>query len=519
MNSSTRTMRQQAGRPSVHIRGGAGGQPPFERRFSEPFSIGRDESCQVQVEQAGCVSRRHTEVFFKEEAWWVRDLGSTNGTYLDGKRVEQARLQGTHALRLGRNGPMFQVMVEGGREAEATFSDLDGYIRHYLETGADASPSGKHTMMIRRAYGMVRRRQRRLYGALIAAAVAVALAMMGLAIWRQVHYEKIRDAAQQIFYSMKEQDVRIAQLRSLIEGRGDERLEAQLARLEEGREEQARRYEGFIDDLGIYHKLNDEERIIFHVTRIFNESEIRLPAGFVAAVQRKIKTHWLPARESLKRTFQEAEAKGYMPFIVKALRRHGLPPQFFYLALQESRFDPRAVGPRTRFGYAKGMWQFIPSTARRYGLDPGVHHAKPLADPSDERQDFQKATEAASRYLRDIYGELAQASGLLAMASYNWGEHRVIAKLRELPGLENIPEEELAQNPEARNYWRFYTEYGDRIPAQTKDYVLKIFAAAVIGENPRLFGFDFDNPLHPYLEAPPAAAEGVGEAHGKAVAR
>jgi hypothetical protein len=153
------------------------------------------------------------------------------------------------------------------------------------------------------------------------------------------------------------------------------------------------------------------------------------------------------------------------------------------------------------------MWQFIPSTALRYNLDPGVYQAKPRIDASDERQDFMKATAAAARYLRDIYGELAQASGLLAIASYNWGEHRVIAKLRELPGLENISENELAQNPETRNYWRFYTEYADRMPDETKDYVLKIFAAAVIGEDPRLFGFDFDNPIRPYMQSPVTVPE------------
>lgn len=500
MDSKTRPMQQQAARPSIHIRGGGNGQPPFDRHFSEDFCIGRDESCQVQVEQTGCVSRRHAEVFFKQEAWWLRDLGSTNGTYLDGKRIDLAQLHGTHALRLGRAGPRFQVTVEGSAGGAATFGELNEYIRHYLETEEDTSPSGKHTMMIRRAYGMVRRKQKRFYGGLIAAAVAVALAMMGLAIWRQVHLEKIRDAAQQIFYSMKEQDVRIAQLRILIEEQGGTGLEAQLTGLEEGRLEQARRYEGFIEDLGLYHRLNEEERVIFRVTRIFNESEIRLPADFVTEVQRQIKTYWYPSRHSLKRIFQEADANGYTPFIVRTMQKHGLPPHFFYLALQESRFNTHAVGPPTRYGRAKGMWQFIPSTARRYGLDPGVYHAKPFVDPSDQRQDFVKATAAAARYLRDIYGELAQASGLLAMASYNWGEHRVIAKLRELPGLENISKDELAQNPEARNYWRFYTEYADRMPDQTKDYVLKIFAAAVIGEDPRLFGFPFDNPIRPYMQ-------------------
>jgi len=503
MDPKNEPKRQQRARSTVHISGGGKGQPPFYRQFSGAFCIGRDEGCEVQAAQAGIVSRRHAEVFFNDEAWWVRDLGSTNGTYLDDKRIKLAPLHGQHVLRLGQAGPKFQLIVEQGAGGETAPGELDEYIRHYLGQGQDdGQPSGKHTMMIRRAFGMVQRKQKRLYGGLIAAAVAVALAMMGLAIWRQVHFERIRDAAQKIFYSMKEQDVRIAQLRSLIEKQGGAELETQLARLEEGRQAQARHYDDFIDDLGLYNRLSAKEKAIFRVARIFNESEIRLPEGFVAEVLREIQMHWYPARHGLKRILQDADGKGYTPFIVRTMQKHGLPPQFFYLALQESRFDPNAVGPPTPYGRAKGMWQFIPATARRYGLDPGARHASARVDPSDERLDFEKATWAAARYLRDIYSELAQASGLLAMASYNWGEHRVIARLRELPGLENIPEEELAQNPELRNYWRFYSEYNDRIPEQTKDYVRKIFAAAVIGEDPRLFGFDFDNPLQPYLPVP-----------------
>jgi soluble lytic murein transglycosylase-like protein len=506
MDDRTRPLQQQE-RPDIRVTAGDQGQPSFDRFFSEDFCFGRDENCAVQVEQAGAVSRRHAEVFFMQGAWWVRDLGSTNGTYLDGKRVQQVRLEGTHELRLGRAGPAFQVVAAGVAGGKAASAELDEYIRHYLGSNEGGSPSGKHTLMIRQAYEIVRRKQKRFYGGLLALAVTVALAMLGLAVWRQVHLERIRDAAQKIFYSIKEQDVRIAQLRTLIEDRGGPELAAQLARLEEGRLRQARQYDNFIQDLGVYARLSAREKAIFHVARIFNESEIRLPEGFVGEVQREIKMHWYPARDALKRVFREAKAKGYISFIARTMQEHGLPPQFLYLALQESRFDPHAVGPRTRYGYAKGMWQFIPSTARRYGLNPGVQQAKPRVDSTDERQDFKKATNAAARYLRDIYGDLVQASGLLAIASYNWGEHRVIARLRELPGLESFSEDELGRTPEARNYWRFYAKFPDRIPEQTKDYVLKIFAAAVIGEDPRLFGFDFDNPLGPYLQVPaPASA-------------
>ena len=50
-------------------------------------------------------------------------------------------------------------------------------------------------------------------------------------------------------------------------------------------------------------------------------------------------------------------------------------------------------------------------------------------------------------------------------------------------------------NPRERNFWRLMSTYRDKIPKETYDYVFYIASAAVIGENPRLFGFDFDNPL------------------------
>jgi len=163
---------------------------------------------------------------------------------------------------------------------------------------------------------------------------------------------------------------------------------------------------------------------------------------------------------------------------------HDLPPQFFYLALQESNFNIDICGPETKYGIAKGMWQFIPGTATKYGLRVGPLVKVRQADPRDERHHFGRSTLAAARYIRDIYNTEAQASGLLVMASYNWGERRVIRLIRTLP-----------ENPRERNFWQVLRKYKKKIPKETYDYVFYIISAAVIGEDPRLFGFDFDNPL------------------------
>jgi hypothetical protein len=130
------------------------------------------------------------------------------------------------------------------------------------------------------------------------------------------------------------------------------------------------------------------------------------------------------------------------------------------------------------------MWQFLPGTGRDYGLRTGPLVGVGRPDPLDDRHDFEKATRAAARYLRRLYQTDAQASGLLVAASYNWGQTRVLRLIRTMP-----------QNPRERNFWRLLTQYRDQIPNETYDYVFSIVSAAVIGENPELFGFGFDVPF------------------------
>jgi hypothetical protein len=81
------------------------------------------------------------------------------------------------------------------------------------------------------------------------------------------------------------------------------------------------------------------------------------------------------------------------------------------------------------------------------------------------------------RSLKDIYRSDAQASELLVIASYNWGEHRVVKFLHTLPA-----------NPRDRNFWLALTKHRDKIPQETYDYVFHIFSADVIGEDPKRFG-------------------------------
>jgi len=240
-------------------------------------------------------------------------------------------------------------------------------------------------------------------------------------------------------------------------------------------------YDHYLDELGVLGpNLSEQDRVILRVARIFGECELNMPEDFVAEVKSYI-NKWRTTNR-LKQSLQRLHEQDLGPIITAAMLEQHLPPQFLYLAMWESGFDARSVGPRTRFGIPKGMWQFIPGTARRYGLRTGPLVELRRHDPKDERFEPELATDAAARYLHDIYYMDAQASGLLVMASYNWGPRNIRKRIRSMP-----------QNPRDRNFWALLKQHD--IPRETYDYVFYIFSAIVIGENPALFGFDFENPL------------------------
>ena len=212
-----------------------------------------------------------------------------------------------------------------------------------------------------------------------------------------------------------------------------------------------------------------------------------MPRGFVDEVRKYIKL-WKPA--DMQASLARANAQGLGLQVARILLQHHLPREFFYLALQESKLDPRAIGPSTRFGVPKGLWQLIPPTAEAYGLRLGALQGDRAFDPSDERHDVSKATAAAARYLEDIYTTDAQASGLLVMASYNMGETRLRGLIRSMP-----------QSPAERNFWALLAQHRREIPTETYDYVFRVVSAAVIGANPRLFGYNVEPPLGPMPDA------------------
>jgi membrane-bound lytic murein transglycosylase D len=158
--------------------------------------------------------------------------------------------------------------------------------------------------------------------------------------------------------------------------------------------------------------------------------------------------------------FQEALSRGqrYLPHIRRVFAEEGIPQDLAYVALVESAFKTGAYS-RAK---AKGVWQFVSATGKRYGLtvDWWV----------DERSDPEKATRAAALYLKDLYALFGDWN--LALAGYNAGEgkvRRAMAKYR------------------TDDFWKLRQTRGLR--RETKNYVPLVHAAIVLAKAPERYGF------------------------------
>jgi len=159
--------------------------------------------------------------------------------------------------------------------------------------------------------------------------------------------------------------------------------------------------------------------------------------------------------------FERALARSgrYHDMIVSTLQEEGVPQDLIYLAQAESGFHPLAV---SRAG-ARGIWQFMASRARGYGL-----HRTPYVD---DRQDPVLATRAAARHLKDLYAQFGD--WYLAMAAYNSGPGNVQAAVRRTG---------------FADFWELYRR--NVLPKETRNYVPIILAVTIIAKNPKQYGLD-----------------------------
>lgn len=144
----------------------------------------------------------------------------------------------------------------------------------------------------------------------------------------------------------------------------------------------------------------------------------------------------------------------YFPWLEKEIARNGLPDDLKYVAVAESDLQLSASSPAG----AVGPWQFIRSTGINYGLAQ--------SEAVDERRDFERSTQCAFRYLRDLHGMFQNWT--LAIAGYNCGERRVQDEIRR---------------QKVKNYYTL------KLPLETERYIFRILAIKEVLSHPEKYGY------------------------------
>lgn len=219
-----------------------------------------------------------------------------------------------------------------------------------------------------------------------------------------------------------------------------------------------------------------EEKQTFNIAEVARHPDLwsRIRSGFKmpdldSPTVRKWEQYYANRPDYLNRIIERGNR--YLYHVVEEVEKRGMPMEIALLPMIESAYNPKAESSAR----ASGMWQFIPETGKRYGLERTWWY--------DGRRDVVAATSAALDYLTEIHGMFGDWQ--LALASYNWGENavaRAVAK-NQATGLSSA--------------------YSDlRMPVETANYVPKLMAVRNIIANPSAYGIEIaDVPNKPYFMA------------------
>lgn len=185
--------------------------------------------------------------------------------------------------------------------------------------------------------------------------------------------------------------------------------------------------------------------------------ESDIPLTFNSKVSFFVRYFQNSGRDSFARWLSRSER--YIPMMREVLKKEGLPEDLVYLAMIESGFSPHAYSVAS----AVGPWQFMSGTGKRYALR--------IDNWIDERRDPLKSSVAAALYLKELYA-LFNNDWYLAAAGYNAGENKILRAISMY---------------NTRDFWEI--SKGEYLKRETKDYVPKLLAAAIIAKEPAKFGF------------------------------
>src|SRR6266849_685887 len=484
--------------------------------------IGRGAACDVRFDPRvdTRVSAYHAEIRFSKGHYVIVDVGSSNGTLLNGKVVREHRLRSGDKLRFGAQGgpevrfdiddsmAAVQAYSNGGMAAPAAFAasmaapvpraqpPMPPPPRAVRPAGPDknaatlaqeaqqkivmaramsgAQSSGQTMFIMADTLKQVEATTERKTGkhwknivSWVLVAAFVGFGVIGAVIWQQkqqiekiTHKKESADKEIQKIQLQMQLETDAERLQGL-----EERLQmltgkarAAIGEMEQKDKSRAAEMAAGGDEL---------DREIRRILRKFDAETYIVPPIF----KERLKFH---IEQTLHRSNTKSvvykRKKQYWPIIVKEVSALGLPEEMGFVAWTESQFDPYAESP----AHARGMWQFMDFRAREMGLR--------VDEKVDERTDVVKSTRAAARYLAALLGKFGGDSFMLAIASYNKGEYgmmRLLTELTKQPG---------GWRKEKRDFWHLYRL--KKLPEETMEYVPQILAAAIISNNPQKYGLE-----------------------------
>ncbi len=474
-------------------------------------------------EDAGIVSARHALVAMKAQTLWLRDLDSTNGTFVGKTRVTERELLGGEVISLGPAGPALRVLVtDGADQSDQSPDDTDTLATRAaratatmaiaevgLLAGNPGGGSGSKSLILEMArrlrstnspqdvmQGLLRdpeRLARLLQGGIMPERVADWLGGLG---------NKFAKSRKRIFWiggvvgtlflvAVSVLGYQNLSYRSKIKKQGG--LLSQIHELEKGLEGvPGSGAQSSAEKAKLVHQLLAAERQLFQIReklripdraptyRVPLGADVHMvleelgkkgfivPESFIRSVQEQIDYFCKPAnRATLLRCF--ARKPRYEALIRQELARMKLPADFLYIAMQESLLDSAAMSGND----ARGLWQMVPETARDYGMTvPEDWKIRPGLE--DERTRPRASTRAAAKYLHQLYSEFGDAA--LTMAAYNAGGNKMRRVLRQ------------SEDPvNDRDFWYLYRM--GLMQDETNEYVPKIIAMILIDRNRAKYGY------------------------------
>jgi Transglycosylase SLT domain/FHA domain len=523
-------------------------------RVGDGLTLGRnsDNAICFSGPDGTLVSGKHAVVEKRGEALLIRDLGSTNGTFINGEQIAEHELQIDEIISLGVSGPKLRVVAripgatdsttmkpqmglakaassQDAKQLRTEFENkrtpakavtppgflkpkgkqpLGGMLGGFGGGNENGEDAGNYTMGLAQRLkddeaghdelkdlmkdkaraarlvnsGVLSKRdammihsaastfssQKKKAWIILGSVSTVALVIVGILLYQNLGYRgKLKQQAN-LLSTARTLESELAEAKQAGPAESDEEKAVLVSKLRAA-ERQLMSVRSNLKSSDIINTYkNPLGREIHTILEGFGKRDYIVPEIFINQVEKHIYTFTkTSSRNIMVRSFENSHK--YKQIIEDELARQGMPMAFFYLSMHESLLDSGII---SKAG-ARGLWQFMPQTARDYGLRVPDNWEN-LPPEEDERTHPRKATQAGVKYVKTLYAEFGDVA--LAMAAYNAGEGRIRRALRSI--------EDPINN---RDFWYIYRL--GTLAEETNQYVPKIIATMIIDKNHARYGF------------------------------